>query len=369
VLKPLSFLVLLLGPAACAQAPPPPIAPAAIVFHEPEIPADPLELASGTAEPVQDVSQRAAILKLLAEARARFNVRAYAYDLKTSFNALGSSSSDGSWQLEDSSPGRAIYRWTAQGPSYSAINLFLNGVLYSNQPATAMPLRLAQVRGAIFWVFPLGGPQASLRTAAGSLNGASLNCILISRGARTGREPGARHWGESEYCIDPASGVLVTYSPVPGLYVLYDYSAAIHFHDRVIPGKFTITEKGQPVIEAQVLGVSDAQASDHASFGAAGLSAVGVGPLSTPAWHLTRTIFTSTPNANAALQIVVIHGMLSAARRLTDLEVVSSSNPGLVQAALDQAAQWQNWQPEEQPGATPQSHEVFFTMMFAGPHA
>src|SRR5579875_477517 len=87
---------------------------------QPNVPSDPLEVA-GNAEPVQDVMQRAKAINLLNNAQFLSNVRRGPYDLKTHFT-----SSEGTWQIEDSSPGRNIYRWAIQGPSYSALNLFLD---------------------------------------------------------------------------------------------------------------------------------------------------------------------------------------------------------------------------------------------------
>jgi len=72
--------------------------------QQPAVPADPLELVAGDAQPVRDVTQRAETISLLINAHRHGNVRAYAYDLKTRFTAFGSSGSDGSWQLEDASP-------------------------------------------------------------------------------------------------------------------------------------------------------------------------------------------------------------------------------------------------------------------------
>ena len=67
---------------------------------EPPVPADRLELVTGNARPVQDVSQRAEIVNLLEDAYQHSNVRAQPYDLKTTFTVPGSLSS-GVWQEED----------------------------------------------------------------------------------------------------------------------------------------------------------------------------------------------------------------------------------------------------------------------------
>lgn len=177
---------------------------------EPAVPADALELVAGSAETVQTVSQRAAVVKVLNDALAIFNSRAYPYNRKTRFVAFGSSSSDGSWQLEDTSPSAGLYRWTAQGPSYSVINLYKNQELYSNQTASLIPMRLAQVRAAMFFMRPVVGTRATLRLAQGSLNGAALQCVLLSHNDVAKGVTGGRRWEEAEYCIDTKTGALIT---------------------------------------------------------------------------------------------------------------------------------------------------------------
>ena len=42
------------------------------------------------------------------------------------------------------------------------------------------------------------------------------------------------------------------------MYVVYDYSKALHFQDKLIPNKFTITQAGRTIIEAQTESVTDA---------------------------------------------------------------------------------------------------------------
>ncbi|MBV8833140.1 MAG: hypothetical protein JO108_28415, partial [Acidobacteriaceae bacterium] len=212
---------------ANAQAPGMPFSRVALAnLPQPPVPSDPLELVASNAQPVQDATQRATIINLLANAKALSNVRAYPYDLKTTFASFGSSSSDGNWQLENVSPGRGLYRWTAQGPGYSVINVNKEKLLYSNQPNVGIPLRLAQVRAAIFYVDSIFGSRASIRTAAATLNGVDLICALTERMSPPKSAAGGRLWDESEFCMDQKSGLLVTYSPVPGLYIQYDYSNA-----------------------------------------------------------------------------------------------------------------------------------------------
>jgi hypothetical protein len=61
--------------------------------------------------------------------------------------------------------------------------------------------------------------------------------------------------------------------------------------------------------------------------------------------------------------------MLTPGGELTETEVVASSSASLNQPALDLAAKWQHWggEDEAQPGATPQTHEVFFAVQFVVP--
>ena len=82
---------------------------------------------TGGAQPVQNAEQRAGVVTLIQNARDLSNVRAQPYDLKTTFVSNGGLPSDGSWTLQDTSPGRGQYRWTAQGPNYAAVNLYTSG--------------------------------------------------------------------------------------------------------------------------------------------------------------------------------------------------------------------------------------------------
>lgn len=316
---------------------------------------------------MQDVSQRASTIGLLINAYQHGSVRerGYPYDLKTRFTAFGSTNSDGGWQMENTSPGPGLYRWTAQGPSYSVVNLYKNRVLYSNQPADSLPLRLTQVREAIFFSQPMLGPYASLRTSAAALNGAELVCVLVAHSLRNKNTGGGRHWDDQEYCVDPKQNNIITYSPIPGLYVLYDYSKGLQFHDRSIANKFTITQGGHTIIEAETEGVGDAK-ENPAAVDLAGLSAVGMGPIMTSPWQLRMFVPTPGASNDGGGQMVVLHGMQSSSGHLSDMEVIASTNASLNNAALEYAAAWKGglMGRDVQPGATPQSHEVFLTLQY-----
>jgi hypothetical protein len=333
--------------------------------QSPPVPSDPLELVPVVAQPVQDVNQRAEIFNLLGNSHRISNVRSRPYDLKTTFIASGSSSSNGKWQLEDNSPGLGLYRWTAAGPNYSAVHLHVNRVQYSDQATDALPLRLVQAREAIFYSEPMLGPYASLRTASANLDGVDLTCALIAHNGTQATASDGRHWDEEEYCVDPKAGTLVTASVVPGLYVHYDYSKALQFHDRLIWNGFIITQAGHTVIEAQTESVSD-PVNNPAAFQPAGLNQLGVGPIMNGPGRSYMTV----PSSSSATQFVVLHGMQSPDGKLTEVELLASSDPAFTESALAQVTKGLTrfaGGPSTQPGATPQSHEILMTVQSGKP--
>lgn len=332
---------------------------------EPPVPPDRLELVVGDAQSVEDMNTRQELVNLVAGARQHSNVRAQPYDLKTTFNASGSGTFDGNWQLQDTSPGRNVYRWTAEGPGYSAANLFLNNIFYTNRPSDTIPMRLAQVRAALFFNQPSLGPRASIRKSSGVLDGVELTCVLVMQNLRGRTVLGGRSWDEAEYCIDPKLNAIVVYSPIPGLYIHYEYSNAIQFHKALIPARFTVIQASQPIIEAQIASVTEPPA-DLSSFQPSGLNPMGVGPSMSPPWHYHASVPQPAANRTDVSPSVVVHGMQSPRGRLTDIEVLASSNPALNSSALQYAAKWKAGPMSSvvEPGATPQSHEVFLTLSY-----
>jgi hypothetical protein len=333
---------------------------------EPPVPTDPLELITGDAQPVTDVNQRAQIMDLLDNAHRISNVRAQPYDLKTTFAVSGSLSA-GQWQEEDIFPGGGLYRWNAEGPGYSAVNLTAKRIFYSSQPSAVLPLRLMQVRESIFRPEPVVGPRATLRTANASLNGADLVCVLLAHNALGQAATGGRRWEEAEYCVDPKTGALVTFSQAPGVYVRYDYSKALQFHGKLIPNSFTISQAGQTIIEAQTESVADPVANP-AAFQATGLNQIGVGAvMSLAAWESRVHLPLPGNSQNAPAQVVELHAMQSPGGQLSDVELLASSDASLNPAALAFVSNWQGGMmgQDAQTGATPQSHEVVITLQYA----
>jgi hypothetical protein len=332
------------------------------------VPYDPLEMVPSNARQIENPEERAQTIELLAKAHRLSNVRLHPYLLKTSFISYGSSSSDGQWLLEDMSPGGNIYRWTAQGPSFSGVFLNVNKLLSTNQTGGAMPLRLAQVRNAIWSIYyPEIGPYATLREANGSLSGAELHCVLVAHGVYEKSQlvfSSGRSFDEAEYCVNPQTGLLETYSPFAGVYIRYDYSSGLHFHEVIIPNGFTITERGKTVIEAKTESVGEPPLANSGVFSTEGLTALGVGQvIVTP--MMVRG-FQASPASDSAGQVVVVHGMVSPEGHLSEVEVLASTNPNLDQVAIDHANQASALEigVNTQPGTTPRSREIIYTVEF-----
>lgn len=337
-------------------------------LDEPAVPGERFELVTGDAQSVEDAKERAGIVTLVTESRKHSNVRVQPYVLKTAFDALGTGSSDGSWEMEDTSPGANVYRWTAQGPGYSAVHLLLNRVLYSDRSTDNLPMRLTQVRAAIFFTQPILGSRASIRHASGNLDGLDVTCVLVAHNMMGRSLSGGRSWDEAEYCIDPKSKTVVTYSPIPGVYIHYDYASAILFHQTIVPGKFTITQAGHAVIEARTVSVAD-PVKDAPGFQPTGLNTIGMGPAMSPPWHYHANAPVPNGIPTDQPQVVVVHGIQSPKGRLGDLEVVASSNPSLNNSALQYASKWKAGPMGAlvEPGTAPESHEVFLTLHYMSP--
>jgi hypothetical protein len=378
-LAALSLISLPLLSSAQNTVPPP---PAAFTTNTPwtpvalttvPVPDDPLELVTSGARLVQSGEERAEMLDLLIKAHRLSNVRLHAYELKTTFTSYGSSTSDGRWILDDTSPGPEVYRWTAEGPSFSGIFLAVNRLLSSNQSGGAMPLRLAQVRDAMWSAYlPEIGPHATLRVASGYLGGAELRCVLVAHGFYQKAPPpfaSGRSFDESEYCVNPQSGLLEMFSRYPGVYVRYDYSNHLRFHEQTIPDGFTITEHGKTLIQAKTESVGDAPPANSGLFEPSGLRQLGVGQLVAAPMQVRS--FQSSPSVDGSSppQVVVLHGMVSPEGQFSEVEILATTNSALDDAAVAHANRAHSLQAgaETQPGVTPQSREVIFTVEFLPP--
>ena len=235
----------------------------------PPVPSDPLELATGPVQIADTADKRAAILTLLERARQNDNLHAPAgapFDLKVSFVSSGQSLYNGPGEMEEVWLAPGTWRWTAHLGDYSQSRIYHNGAAYDTNAHAYLPLRLQMVRSAIFW--PVSGNFADLliRTADANWKGTPVTCALVSGTRSEVTTTPGRRWQEEEFCVDPKSGLLQTYSVAPGIYNVYDYSNAFQFHGSTIARQISILENGSPVVQVQLEGLQDAGPVDPASF-------------------------------------------------------------------------------------------------------
>ena len=159
------------------------------------------------------------------------------------------------------------------------------------------------------------------------------------------------------------------YSPAPGLFIRYDYSFGIRFHDKFIPTAFSISENGKVVADARTIGVTDPPARTDAMFDTAGLTPLGAGRAMNPGMNFAVPVLAPgqrfpMSNAAVAMQAVTLHGNLAGDGTLSEVEILASSDPGLNQAAVNQANTLARGRVQNQPGATAQSSEFMMTFEF-----
>src|SRR5215467_14345269 len=233
------------------------------------VPGDPLELATGPVSIADTPEKRSAILHLLERARQNNNLHVSGmkpFDLKASFNSSGPAENSGPGVLEESWLSGATWRWSERLGSYSQLRIFHKGVAYDSNPGSYQPLRLQMVRQAIFWPVAGNFANAVIRVAEANWNGKPVTCALIAGPRANASQEMGRQWIEEEFCIDPATGFLQTYSIAPGIYNVYDYSNAFEFHGHSIARRNTIVQNSIPVATVELNEIKDLNSTDESLF-------------------------------------------------------------------------------------------------------
>ena len=329
------------------------------------IPDDPLEMVTGRVSAVDAHPNRAAVVRLLNRARDSYALRSagQGYDLKVTFtvNSGGQTEYDGPWEMEDVFDPRQGFRWTAKAAaSYAITRISSNGMLYGEETANHIPLRLQEARAALFDPIPSSGNvnRASIRKSAAIFNGAQLTCVLISgSGNAAGATPG-RRWDETEECIDPQSGLLKVHSQVPGRYYAYDYSNGPQLAGHALPRKVSVTEAGKIVTEISVDSLTELPAADPSLFVPTDeMKASGRATAMTGAQKIWRASGPDALTPGMTTRPVCVFGIVTPTGQLVEAHSLQPSDPNSA-AALDDAKQI-NFSHPTQPGARPQQHFVF----------
>ncbi len=331
------------------------------------LPFDPLELATGPTTVPETPEKRTLLLDLLERARQNNAMHAPGtapFSLKVSFNSVGRDSRDqGYGEVEETWLNGQTWRWSARLGDYSQLRIFYQGSAYDDKPHGHIPLRLQMVRNAVFWPVVGNFSGSLIRIATAKWEGADLACILLSRGGNDATETAGRRWEETEYCIDPKTGLLRMHSEAPGIYSLYDYNGGAQFHGRILPRQITIVEGGASVLQIHVEGIHD-PGNDPDQFVPTkkmlshGPGAIMVGPFRFP--ESTR----APAGYNGMIQPVIVHVILDQKGKVLDAEVVQTSDPALATAAL--GVVWRtSYRPTQERGR-PWQREAFINVRFIG---
>src|ERR1043165_5652561 len=298
------------------------------------VPGDPLELATGPATVADTPEKRSAILNLLERARQNNNLHVAGmnpFTLKASFNSSGSAGNSGSGDLEENWLSGTTWKWSEHLGTYSQLRIFRNGVAYDSNPESYQPLRLQMIRQAIFW--PVAGNFANnvIRVAEASWNGKPVTCALLAGPRANASQQTGRQWIEEEFCVDPATGFLQTYSIAPGIYDVYDYSNALEFHGHSIARRITIVENSIPVATVELNEIKDLNTTDESLF-IPTADMKGPGIMIGPPMRFPQ--FAKQAAATSVVQPIIIHAALDVSGRVLEAEALQTSDSALSDAAL-----------------------------------
>ena len=301
------------------------------------VPGDPLELATGPASIADTPEKRSAILNLLERARQNNNLHVSGmnpFNLKASFNSSASGGDSGPGVLEESWQSGTTWRWSEHLGSYSQLRIFHKGVAYDSNPGTYQPLRLQMIRQAVFWPVSGNFANAVIRLAEANWNGKPVTCALIAGPRASASQETGRQWIEEEFCIDPATGFLQTYSIAPGIYNVYDYSNAFEFHGHSIARRITIVENSIPVATVELNEIKDLNNPDASLF-IPTTDMKGPGIMIGPPMRFPQIAKNNLPpNVTGVVQPIIIHAALDVSGRVLEAEPLQTADTALSDAAL-----------------------------------
>jgi hypothetical protein len=299
-----------------------------------------LELATGPIQVTDTPERRALVLGLLERARQNnaMHVPGGApFTIKSTFDSNGQSVYTGSGEMEETWISGGKWRWTARLGDYSQLRIFYQGLPYDEKSPGPAPLRLQMARSAIFWPVVGNFAAAGLRLTSGQWDGQDVMCILRSDSGDSTEENVSgkgRRWEEAEYCIDPKSGLLRTYSDAPGIYTVFDYAETLHFHGRSLARRITVVEGGNTILRIHLDSIEDPNMSDASLF-VPTPQMIAHGP---GAFMMDRVHFPQSAPALAGhpgeVQPVVVIASLDKDGKVLEAEVLQNSDSSLSDAAL-----------------------------------
>jgi hypothetical protein len=329
------------------------------------IPPDPLELVTGPTRIPASSQERGALVALMLNAAEKYSLHARggpAHILQISFNATASTlNPGGAGQLRETWISGQNWRWDASLGGYSLLRISSNASIYDQNPNSLMPLRLKMLANAVFAPIEGAPRRETIRSASVQWKGAQITCILTSAAGNPQVAATGRQWYETEYCIDPATGLLEIASTAPGIYTVYDYSNALRFQGRVLPGRVAISENGTTALDAQLTSIADTDAANTSPFTPTA-QMLAQGP-ATALGLPTRFAIRGPGNApGGVVQPVIIHAVIDAAGGVKESEALQTSTVSAV--ALDFVTHMNFGVVKPASGASPFEREAFINVRF-----
>ncbi|MGA8622775.1 MAG: hypothetical protein WB660_30160 [Candidatus Sulfotelmatobacter sp.] len=331
------------------------------------LPYDPLELASGPTTVPDTPQKRELLLNLLEHARQNNGMHTPGtppFAMKVSFSSTGTSRYTGFGELEETWMSGNAFRWSARLGDYSQLRIFYDGAAYDDKPRGPIPLRIQMVRQSVFWPVTGRFAPALIRMATASWQGTELACMLISSGMNDTTPSPGRRWEETEYCIDPKTGLLRTYSEAPGIYTVYDYSETFQFHGRTLARQISIVEDGATVLQIHLESLTDAANSDPDQFvPTRKMLSNGPGDILVGPFRFPQSIL-APPGHTGMIQPVIVHAVLDKKGHVVEAEALQHSDSALTEAALAIVERSNYRRPDQ---ARPVQREAFINVQFVPP--
>jgi hypothetical protein len=329
------------------------------------VPQDPLELVTGTTQVPATAADRGALVVLINRAFGNYSLHSRdspAHILQISFNATASTLyQGGAGYLRETWISGQNWRWDGALPGYSLVRISSNGAVFDQNANSMIPLRVKMLANAVFAPIEGAPRRETLRTATVSWKGSQITCILTSAQGNPQVPAVGRQWYETEYCIDPASGLLDIYSIAPGIYTVYDYTSALQFHGRVLPGKISVSENGTTVLEAQLTGIADTDPSNTSPFTPTA-QMIAQGPATALGSPARFPLPGPAPSPGRYMQPVIVHAIIDEQGNVRESEVLQSSS--VSEAALDFVSKMKQGQMPQASGASPIEREAFINVQF-----
>jgi hypothetical protein len=331
------------------------------------LPYDPLELATGPTAVPDTPEKRELVLNLLEHARQNNGMHTPGsppFAVKVSFNSTGTSRYTGFGEIDETWMSPSSFRWSARLGDYSQLRIFYEGAAYDDKPRGPIPLRIQMVRQSVFWPVTGRFAPALIRMATAKWQDTEVACMLVSGALNDATSTPGRRWEETEYCIDPKTGLLRTYSEAPGIYNVYDYSEKFEFHGRTLARQISIVEDGVTVLQIHLDSLADAANSDPDQFVPTKKMLLhGPGDILVGPFRFPQSV-AAPPGHSGVIQPVIVHAVLDKKGHVVEAEALQHTDAALSEAALAIVAR-SNYAKRDE--GRPVQREAFINVQFVPP--